>query len=73
LVAEARKDEVFKAYQAFCKANGYQPLALNRFMVELNAVAPPFEDKRRTVAGTDKRVRWLVGIALTQDAHDLPA
>ena len=60
---EARKDDVFQAYQAFCKANGFQSLAMNRFMVELKAVAPPFEDKRRSVEG--KRVRWLVGIALT--------
>ena len=71
VMAEARKDEVFQAYQAFCKTNGYQPLAMNRFMVEFKAVAPPFEDKRRSSAG--KRVHWLVGIALTQEAHDLLA
>lgn len=71
LVAEVRKDEVFKNYQAYCKANGYQSLALNRFVVELNAVAPPFREERRSAAG--KRIRWLVGIALTQEAQDLAA
>ncbi|MFH1057558.1 MAG: phage/plasmid primase, P4 family [Pseudomonadota bacterium] len=62
-----QKAALFKAYQAYCRANGYQPLAVNKFMVEFKAVAPAHKETRRGANGA--RERWLEGVALTMEAE----